>query len=29
MAKEMIGHEPFAVILSDDVVVGSGPASAS
>jgi UTP--glucose-1-phosphate uridylyltransferase len=22
MAKELIGHEPFAVILSDDVVVG-------
>ena len=22
MAKELVGHEPFAVILSDDVVVG-------
>ncbi len=26
MAKELIGHEPFAVILSDDVVVGDRPA---
>ena len=26
MAKELIGHEPFAVILSDDVVVGERPA---
>jgi UTP--glucose-1-phosphate uridylyltransferase len=25
MAKEMVGHEPFAVILSDDVVVGDRP----
>jgi UTP--glucose-1-phosphate uridylyltransferase len=25
MAKEVIGHEPFAVILSDDVVVGDRP----
>jgi UTP--glucose-1-phosphate uridylyltransferase len=25
VAKEMIGHEPFAVILSDDVVVGGRP----
>jgi len=25
MAKELIGHEPFAVILSDDVVVGNRP----
>jgi UTP--glucose-1-phosphate uridylyltransferase len=25
-AKEIVGHEPFAVILSDDVVVGSSPA---
>ena len=25
MAKEAIGHEPFAVILSDDVVVGDRP----
>jgi UTP--glucose-1-phosphate uridylyltransferase len=25
MAKELIGHEPFAVILSDDVVVGDRP----
>jgi UTP--glucose-1-phosphate uridylyltransferase len=25
MAKEIIGHEPFAVILSDDVVVGDRP----
>jgi UTP--glucose-1-phosphate uridylyltransferase len=25
MAKEMVGHEPFAVILSDDVVVGERP----
>jgi UTP--glucose-1-phosphate uridylyltransferase len=25
MAKELIGHEPFAVILSDDVVVGERP----
>jgi len=24
-AKELIGHEPFAVILSDDVVVGDDP----
>ncbi len=24
-AKELIGHEPFAVILSDDVVVGERP----
>jgi UTP--glucose-1-phosphate uridylyltransferase len=26
MAKELVGHEPFAVILSDDVVVGDRPA---
>jgi UTP--glucose-1-phosphate uridylyltransferase len=26
VAKELIGHEPFAVILSDDVVVGERPA---
>jgi UTP--glucose-1-phosphate uridylyltransferase len=25
MAKEVVGHEPFAVILSDDVVVGDRP----
>jgi UTP--glucose-1-phosphate uridylyltransferase len=25
MAKELVGHEPFAVILSDDVVVGDQP----
>jgi UTP--glucose-1-phosphate uridylyltransferase len=25
MAKEIVGHEPFAVILSDDVVVGERP----
>jgi len=25
MAKELVGHEPFAVILSDDVVVGAEP----
>jgi UTP--glucose-1-phosphate uridylyltransferase len=25
MAKDLIGHEPFAVILSDDVVVGERP----
>ncbi|MFI5227258.1 MAG: UTP--glucose-1-phosphate uridylyltransferase GalU [Candidatus Limnocylindrales bacterium] len=25
MAKEVVGHEPFAVILSDDVVVGERP----
>jgi len=25
MAKELVGHEPFAVILSDDVVVGGRP----
>ena len=25
MAKELVGHEPFAVILSDDVVVGESP----
>src|SRR4051794_38708281 len=25
MAKEMVGHEPFAVIPSDDVVVGERP----
>jgi UTP--glucose-1-phosphate uridylyltransferase len=25
MAKELVGHEPFAVILSDDVVVGGEP----
>jgi UTP--glucose-1-phosphate uridylyltransferase len=25
MAKELVGHEPFAVILSDDVVVGDSP----
>ena len=25
MAKELVGHEPFAVILSDDVVVGERP----
>src|SRR4051794_13920651 len=25
MAKELVGHEPFAVILSDDVVVGDMP----
>ena len=24
-AKEIVGHEPFAVILSDDVVVGASP----
>jgi len=29
MAKELVGHEPFAVILSDDVVVGERPASGS
>ena len=29
MAKELVGHEPFAVILSDDVVVGDVPALAS
>ena len=30
MAKELVGHEPFAVILSDDVVVSrSGRASSS
>ncbi len=25
VAKELVGHEPFAVILSDDVVVGEQP----
>src|SRR5215211_4605850 len=25
VAKEIVGHEPFAVILSDDVVVGDRP----
>ena len=25
MAKELVGHEPFAVILSDDVVVRGAP----
>ncbi|HSD48582.1 MAG TPA: UTP--glucose-1-phosphate uridylyltransferase, partial [Actinomycetota bacterium] len=25
VAKELIGHEPFAVILSDDVIVGERP----
>ncbi len=25
VAKELVGHEPFAVILSDDVVVGGQP----
>jgi UTP--glucose-1-phosphate uridylyltransferase len=25
MAKELVGHEPFAVMLSDDVVVGQRP----
>ncbi len=25
MAKELVGHEPFAVMLSDDVVVGERP----
>jgi UTP--glucose-1-phosphate uridylyltransferase len=25
MARELVGHEPFAVILSDDVVVGDRP----
>jgi UTP--glucose-1-phosphate uridylyltransferase len=25
VAKELVGHEPFAVILSDDVVVGDQP----
>src|SRR5659263_612363 len=25
MAKEVIGHEPFAVMLPDDVVVGDRP----
>jgi UTP--glucose-1-phosphate uridylyltransferase len=25
MAKELVGHEPFAVILSDDVVTGNTP----
>ncbi|MGC8634835.1 MAG: UTP--glucose-1-phosphate uridylyltransferase GalU [Candidatus Limnocylindrales bacterium] len=25
VAKELVGHEPFAVILSDDVVVGGPP----
>ena len=25
MAKELVGHEPFAVILSDDVVIGDRP----
>jgi UTP--glucose-1-phosphate uridylyltransferase len=25
MAKELVGHEPFAVILSDDVIVGDRP----
>src|SRR3954471_23517904 len=25
MAKELVGHEPFAVILSDDVTVGDRP----
>jgi UTP--glucose-1-phosphate uridylyltransferase len=25
MAKELVGHEPFAVILSDDVVVADSP----
>ncbi len=26
MAKELVGHEPFAVILSDDVVISDRPA---
>src|SRR5258705_11424235 len=25
MAKELVGHEPFAVILSDDVVIADRP----
>jgi UTP--glucose-1-phosphate uridylyltransferase len=25
VAKELVGHEPFAVILSDDVVIGDDP----
>jgi len=25
VAKELVGHEPFAVILSDDVVIGEDP----
>jgi UTP--glucose-1-phosphate uridylyltransferase len=25
MAKELVGHEPFAVLLSDDVVIGDQP----
>jgi UTP--glucose-1-phosphate uridylyltransferase len=25
MAKELVGHEPFAVMLSDDVIVGERP----
>ncbi|HEY3071683.1 MAG TPA: UTP--glucose-1-phosphate uridylyltransferase GalU [Candidatus Limnocylindrales bacterium] len=25
MAKELVGHEPFAVLLSDDVVIGDRP----
>jgi UTP--glucose-1-phosphate uridylyltransferase len=25
MAKELVGHEPFAVLLSDDVVIGDPP----
>jgi len=25
MAKDLVGHEPFAVILSDDVVIGERP----
>ena len=25
MAKDLIGHEPFAVILPDDVVIGDRP----
>jgi UTP--glucose-1-phosphate uridylyltransferase len=25
MAKELVGHEPFAVLLSDDVVIGERP----
>jgi UTP--glucose-1-phosphate uridylyltransferase len=28
MAKELVGHEPFAVILSDDVVSGDRPCTA-
>ena len=25
MAKDLIGHEPFAVLLPDDVVIGERP----